>query len=184
MNKRTKPLLALSWLVIGACYFVSSDIAAQGADAASTGSTSQETAEEAKLNQGFLRGQELLRARSIQEAISELESVILLDADYAPAWVLLTYAYRFEANRNPVIYDGTVEEARIALLSARQQMAVAAAIAMRLDPENPAAIAALAFVERNRGTKREAETLYRRALSLDPAVPEILALTHRSISSV
>jgi Tfp pilus assembly protein PilF len=171
MNKRTKPLLALSWLAIGACYFVFSDIAAEGADAASTSSTSQADAE---LEQGFLRGQELLRARSIQEAITELEAVVFRDPDYAQAWVLLTYAYRFEANRNPALYGGTIEEARTVIEAARQKMAVAAANAMRLEPANPAAIAAQAFVERNRGNKRLAETFYRRALSLDPNDPEIL----------
>jgi TolB-like protein len=124
--------------------------------------------------QQFLRARALYRARDLTQAIMLLESTVLRDPEYAPAWALLSVAQGLVANRDPDLYGGSIEDARSILDSALEKSERAAREAMRLDPKYPGSLAAQARIEIRGGRPAVGDDLFRQALALDPSDPDIL----------
>jgi adenylate cyclase len=110
----------------------------------------------------YLRARALYRAYSMQEAIRVLEPVVLSNPGFAPAWGLLVQVYALAGIRpaDKILYYDKAEKA------ARE--------AIRLDPRNALAHAALADVDSLRGRWTAGEDGFRRALALDPGDPDII----------
>src|SRR5262249_10142210 len=115
-----------------------------------------------------------IRARSVDEANAVLKSVVARDPGFAPAWALLARTYNLAAARDPDIANGSIEAARRDLESYLDNREKAAREAIRLDPDAPAAIAALATVESSHGRWAASEDPFRKALALDPTDPDRL----------
>jgi Tfp pilus assembly protein PilF len=124
--------------------------------------------------QQYLRARALFRARDIEQAIRVLEPVVAREPNYAPAWGLLSRAYRLSPNYSPITQTATVEEVRRAQQAADDKAGRAAREAVRLDPKHPLAYLSLAHAEADQGRKTAGEDLFRQALALDPNDPEVL----------
>jgi len=116
----------------------------------------------------YLRAQALVRARSLPEAITLLETVVARDPGFAPAWGLLARAY------SSAPFYVSPEKVRLVLQSSRDKAQKAGGEAVRLDSRNAIGYAALATVQQQRGNWAASEDLFRQALALDPNEPEAL----------
>ena len=94
--------------------------------------------------QDYLRARALFRARNMAETIPLLERTVARDPDYAPAWAMLARAYVPASGAARSLYDGTIEQASIHFGGYAAKANYAAHQALRLDPRNAAAHAALA----------------------------------------
>jgi tetratricopeptide (TPR) repeat protein len=123
----------------------------------------------------YLRARTLYRSREITRAIGVLESVVERDPDYAPAWALLGASYLLAP-----VYDtstganGVLERVAPLYRTATVKAEAAAREALRRDPRNALAHAALADVAFWNGKWAETHSLYDRALELDPNDPDVL----------
>jgi TolB-like protein/tetratricopeptide (TPR) repeat protein len=121
--------------------------------------------------QDYLRARALYRARTIPPAIDILERLVAREPDFAPAWALLAQVYFFVPQNSPIASDA---EGRANYRTAEQKMETAAKNAIRLDPQNASAYAALADIDFGRQRWIAGEDNFRKALSLDPNDPDIL----------
>jgi len=121
---------------------------------------------------------------SLADAAALLEQVVARDPDYAPAWALLAQAYFFVPNFHPAFWSGAVEELRPLVEASLPRAEVAARRAIQLGPDNAEGYVALGHVEDYRGRLLQAHELYSKALSLDPANSEALALYGNLLASV
>ena len=134
--------------------------------------------------QQYLRARSLFRNGVPDEAVAVLEPVVARNPSYAPAWALLSTAYRIVRLRDSVFVSGSVEDARRAVEFGFDKAAMAAQKAIQSDSRNAGAYAALAFLQVTRGRWVEAEDLLRQALALDPSDPEILHRYRQMLSYV
>jgi TolB-like protein len=124
--------------------------------------------------QQYLRARALVRARALADAASVLESVVARDPEFAPAWALLAQTYRLTPPYSPVVRNGSLEEARVAMQSAREKGEAAARKAIELDPRNATGYAALAMIRAPSGEWTAVEDLFQQALALDPNETDVL----------
>jgi TolB-like protein len=131
--------------------------------------------------QDYLRAKALVRVRGLREpggplteAAKLLEQVVARDPDYAPAWALLGQAYSLIAPLASTYFSGSVEGLRRIEEESLSKAETAAQRAIRLDPNNADAYAALALVQALRGKFIQSEDLFNQALALDPGDPEAL----------
>jgi tetratricopeptide (TPR) repeat protein len=123
--------------------------------------------------QQYLRARALVRARGsplepgpLAEAARLLESVVVRNAAYAPAWALLAQAYGYTP-----IYTadtGIVEELRRVVDASFPRAEAAARRAIELDPNGSDGYMSLALAQQMRGKFLEAEESALKALALDP----------------
>ncbi|MDX1461108.1 MAG: winged helix-turn-helix domain-containing protein [Xanthomonadales bacterium] len=106
----------------------------------------------------YLRGLAALRQRS-EESIDFFQDAILRDPGFAPAWASLAIAFQSALGSASDKQDRAVEAARRAL---------------ELDPDNVAALTAMASVFRQTRRWLESEKLFSRALAIDPGSAELL----------
>jgi TolB-like protein len=118
--------------------------------------------------QQYLRGRALVRARDIASAIDVLEPVVARDPNFAPAWALLSQAYRLAPVFSPITRTAPLEEARVAVQSSLEKGEAAARKAIELDSTNATAYFNLAVIQSASGKWTTAEDLFRRALAFDP----------------
>jgi len=112
----------------------------------------------------------------IKQSIALLESVVARDPEYAPAWAFLAIVYPDvdelvgfdKAKLSPV------EKLRADYRSAMARTETAARNALRLDPNNALAYAALGDLENLRAHWATADDDFAKALALDPSDPLIL----------
>jgi len=124
--------------------------------------------------QDYLRARALFRARNMSETIPLLERTVARDPDYAPAWAMLARAYVPASGAARSLYFGSIEDASIHFGGYAAKMEHAARQALRLDPRNAAAHAALAqwaIYQHDWETGREE---FNQALALDPNDPDTL----------
>jgi TolB-like protein len=124
--------------------------------------------------QSYLRGRALIRDRRPKDAIAVLKQAVARDQNYAPAWAMLSQAYRVVLDYDPVTRGGPVDDARRFVEINLDWAEAAARKAIQLDPSHAGGYAALAYVQTTRGKWLEADDLFRKALALDPNDPEAL----------
>jgi tetratricopeptide (TPR) repeat protein len=126
--------------------------------------------------QDYLRGRSLVRGRIVDEAIATLESAVARDPNFAPAWSMLSQAYRSLLDYCAVARRKVVafEEARIFVQSALDRGERAARRAIELDPRHDGGHAALATILATRGEWLGADDLFAQAFAIDPNNPEAL----------
>jgi len=131
--------------------------------------------------QQYLVARGLYRARGvgIGQAISILEPLVARDPGFAPAWALLARCYSLVPVYSPVLYAGSVEEARRSWQMWLSKMETAGRHAIQLDPKHADGYGALACILSMTGKWVEAEDLFHRALTFDRNEPE--ALHHYSV---
>ena len=115
-----------------------------------------------------------MRGRIVDEAVATLEGVVAHDPGYAPAWAMLSQAYRVTLDYNPATRSAPVEDARRFVQSTLGKAEMAARKAIELDPRHAGGYAALAYIQTTRGKWLEADDLFRQAFALDPNDPEAL----------
>ena len=126
--------------------------------------------------QDYLRGRSLVRNRIVDEAITTLESAVARDPNFAPAWAMLSQAYRSLLDYNGLARrtDVPLEDARSFVRSALDRGERAARRAIELDPRHDGGHAALATVLATRGEWSAANELFTQAFAIDPNNPEAL----------
>ena len=126
--------------------------------------------------QDYLRGRSLVRGRIVEEAIATLESAVARDPNFAPAWAMLSQAYRSLLDYNGLARrtDVPLEEARSFVQSALDRGERAARRAIELDPRHDGGHAALATILATRGEWLGADDLFAQAFAIDPNNPEAL----------
>jgi len=118
--------------------------------------------------QQYLRARALVRARTIASAIDVLEPVVARDPNFAPAWALLSQAYRLAPVFSPITRTAPLEEARLAVQSSLEKGEAAARKAIELDSRNATAYFNLAVIQSALRKWTTAEDLFRQALAFDP----------------
>jgi TolB-like protein len=124
--------------------------------------------------QEYLRARALFRARSINDAIMVLESVVARDPKFAPAWGLLASAYVLAPYYGSILRRDPLDQARRAVQSHLDKAENASREAVRLDSRSAIGCAGLGFVNYVRFKWAEAEDLYKKALELDPNDPDVM----------
>jgi TolB-like protein/Tfp pilus assembly protein PilF len=124
--------------------------------------------------QDYLRARALFRARDMTRAIPLLERTVARDPGYAPAWAMLARAYVPASGAHRSIYEGTIEQASIHFGGYAAKADYAARQALRLDPRNAAAHAALAQYAIYQHDWEKGRDEYNQALALDPNDPDTL----------
>jgi len=126
--------------------------------------------------QDYLRGRSLVRGRIIDEAIATLESAVARDPNFAPAWAMLSQAYRSLLDYSGLARrtDVPLDEARSFVQSALDRGERAARRAIELDPRYDGGHAALATILATRGEWPGAIDLFAQAFAIDPNNPEAL----------
>ena len=126
--------------------------------------------------EAYLRGRSLVRERAVAEAVTTLEDAVERDPNFAPAWAMLSQAYRASLD-----YDGRARRAEVPVAEARRfvQEALekgerAARRSIELDSRHDGGHAALAAILSIRGEWAEAADLFAQAFALDPNNPEAL----------
>jgi TolB-like protein len=136
----------------------------------------------------YLRAKALVRARGLMpltDAAALLEQVVARDANYAPAWALLSLAYSVRLTFDPTINDyGSLAEMRRIVDATVPKAEAAARRAIQLDASLADGYSSLGLVERVHGNLLQAEELYLKALALDPGNPDALHLQGRLLSDV
>ena len=101
----------------------------------------------------YLRGRSLVRDRIVEEAIATLESAVARDPNFAPAWAMLSQAYRSLLDYNGLARrtDVPIGEAHEFIQSALDRGERAARRAIELDPRHDGGHAALATILATRG---------------------------------
>src|SRR5262249_25742915 len=111
--------------------------------------------------------------------------VVARDANYAPAWALLSQAYSLRAYFDPVsIGNGSPAELRRLIEATIPKAEVAARRALALDDNLADGYSSLALVLRVRGKLVESEELYQKALAIDPGNSDALHFHARLLSDV
>jgi len=126
--------------------------------------------------QDYLRARALYRARNIWQVIAVLEPMVKRDPTYAPAWALLADAYQLAPFYMFSPHDGSIKQVSARYQSIAKQTEWAAQQALRLDPHNAAAHAALANAALGRLDWTTVFDQFRQALALDPNDPDTLHL--------
>ena len=134
--------------------------------------------------QDYLRGRALVRGRIVTEAVATLEGVVARDPDYAPAWAMLSQAYRVTLDYNSAPRTAPVDEARRFIQSNLDKAETSARKAIQLDPKHAGGYAALAYIQTTRGKWTEADDLFHQALALDPNDPEALYRSSLTLAMV
>jgi adenylate cyclase len=126
--------------------------------------------------QDYLRGRSLVRGRIVEEAVATLESAVARDPNFAPAWAMLSQAYRALLDYNALARrpDAPLEEARGFVQSTLERGERAARRAIELDPRHDGGHAALATIRATRGEWAEADDLFKQAFAIDANNPEAL----------
>lgn len=126
--------------------------------------------------QDYLRGRALVRGRIVEEAVATLESAVARDPNFAPAWAMLSQAYRAQLDYNGLARrtDVSLEAARRFVQSALDSGERAARRAVELDPRHDGGHAALATILATRGEWAEADDLFVQAFAIDANNPEAL----------
>jgi len=126
--------------------------------------------------QQYLVARALYRARGVGlgQAIATLEPLVARNPGFAPAWALLARCYSLVPLHSPVVFRGTVEEARRSAQDALNKMEMAGRRAIELDSKHADGYVALACIQMVRGKWIEAEDLFNEALALDGNDPEAL----------
>ena len=126
--------------------------------------------------QQYLVARGLFRARGagIGQAIAILEPLVARDPSYAPAWALLARCYSVVPVYSPVLFSGTLEDARRTWEIWVNKMEMAGRRAIELDPKDADGYSALACTQTMRGKWAEGEDLFNQALSINPNDPEAL----------
>ena len=119
----------------------------------------------------FLRAKTLMRTRGslkqVSDAAGMLETVVARDPGFAAAWALLAQAYVLIPGYSP--RDGPIEVMRRVVRTSFGNVERAAGEAIKRDPQNAVAYAALARNRKYQGKWAEADDLHQRALTLDPS---------------
>jgi TolB-like protein len=128
----------------------------------------------------YLRAKVLVRARGpiepggpLIEAATLLEQVVARDPAFAPAWAMLAQTHALIPNFVPAASRSVDDQLRF-FQASNAKAEMVAREAMRLDPRSAVAYATLARVQARAGEFAAADDLYRQALALDPAEPEVL----------
>ncbi len=126
--------------------------------------------------QDYLRGRSLVRGRIVEEAVATLESAVARDPNFAPAWAMLSQAYRSLLDYNGLARrtDVSLEEASDFVRSALDRGERAARRAIELDARHDGGHAALATILATRGDWAGADDLFAQAFAIDPNNPEAL----------
>lgn len=127
--------------------------------------------------QDYLRAKVLFRLRglrSLTEAANLLEQVVARDADYAPAWALLSLSYNIAPNYTPAWSSGSATETGRIADSSLARAEAAARRAIQLDSKLADGYEGLGLAQAQREKLIEAEELYLKALALDPNSPDTL----------
>jgi serine/threonine protein kinase/tetratricopeptide (TPR) repeat protein len=125
--------------------------------------SAQATTQSPAAYHAYLRGHELLENRTpadVREAIDSLAQAVTLDSSFAPAYALLSDAYRAVIDGR----QGPQEELIGRSLRYAQK-------AISLNPQLPEAYAALAGVQQMQWQWEASEQSYREAIRLDPKSP-------------
>jgi TolB-like protein len=125
----------------------------------------------------YLRALTLVRERrDLDQAISLLEQTVARQAEFAPAWALLGYAFSLQPFFSPVLREAlhtrSADEVRPLVQWIRDKAETAAGKALELDPAMASGYATQATLRFWRGDWAGAASLYRRALTLDPDDPD------------
>jgi TolB-like protein len=124
--------------------------------------------------QEYLRARALFRARSINDAIVVLESVVARDPMFAPAWGLLANAHVLLPLYTSTLRRDLVDQVRRVVQSDLAKGERAAREALQLDERIATGYSGLAFAQYSRSKWLEAEDLYKKALECDPSEPDIM----------
>jgi TolB-like protein len=126
--------------------------------------------------QQYLVARGLYRARGVglAQAIATLEPLVARDPGFAPAWALLARCYSLVPLHSPVLFSGSVEEARRSSQILLSKMEVAGQRAIELDPKHTDGYVSLACFHMINGKWAKAEDLFHQALMLDANDPEAL----------
>ena len=124
--------------------------------------------------QDYLRARAFFRARNMVETIPLLEHTVARDPGYAPAWAMLARAYVPASGSLLSIYDGPIEQASVHFGGYAAKADHAARQALRLDPRNAAAHAALAQYAIYQHDWEKGRDEFNQALALDPNDPDTL----------
>ena len=116
----------------------------------------------------YLRARAFYRARDIENAIRILEPLVVHDPTFAPGWSLLAQVYAF-AEWSGVDFGKAADVAHQAI---------------RLNPRNALAYAALAAVDFTGGRFAESEDGFRKALALDPSEPDVIDMYSLKLGTV
>jgi len=116
----------------------------------------------------YLRARAFYRARDIENAIRILEPLVVHDPTFAPGWSLLAQVYAF-AEWSGVDFGKAADVAHQAI---------------RLNPRNALAYAALAAVDSAGGRFAESEAGFRKALALDPSEPDVIDMYSLKLGTV
>ncbi|MHB1205339.1 MAG: tetratricopeptide repeat protein [Rhodospirillaceae bacterium] len=122
----------------------------------------------------YLRAKALVRSRSLADAIALLEPAVARDAQFAPAWALLAYAYALRPAQTGNIRSGSIEDSRRAIQTDLSKAGAAARQAIQLDSRHSGTYVALAYIQAIQGKWAEAEDSFKQALTLDPDDPDAL----------
>ncbi|HWU56313.1 MAG TPA: hypothetical protein VN175_12475, partial [Rhizomicrobium sp.] len=124
--------------------------------------------------QDYLRARALFRARNMAQAIPLLEQTVARDPGYAPAWAMLARAYVPASASLHSIYNGSIEQASLHFGGYVAKASHAARQALRLDPRDAAAHAALAQYAIYQHDWETGRDEFNQALALDPNDPDTL----------
>ena len=126
--------------------------------------------------QDYLRGRCSVRGRIVEEAIATLESAVARDPNFAPAWAMLSQAYRAQLDYNGLARrtDVSLEEARRFVQSALDSGERAARRADRAGSAPRRRPRCAATILATRGEWAEADDLFVQAFAIDPNNPEAL----------
>jgi TolB-like protein len=128
--------------------------------------------------QQYLRARALLAQRGpgVGSAIEILEPLVARNANYAPAWAQLAWAYSLAPIYHPARFGSSIEASRRAVNELLGKAEAAAQRAVQVDP-GAVAYAPLGYLQFVRGKLLLAEDWDRQALALDPNGPALQGLS-------
>jgi TolB-like protein len=122
----------------------------------------------------YLRARALRRSGHIGEAVKLLESVVMRDPGFSPAWSLLSEVYFLAPYTSGDIYGAPLGEVSRSADQAMARSEKAAREAIRLNPNDALAYAALARIPSAAQSWAQSEDLFRQALARDPNEADVL----------
>lgn len=148
-----------------------------------------ERTKDAALHDAYLQARNLVRVRGKQqlsEAITLLNSAIMRDPNYAPAWAVLANAYHYVviATAAVVSDDASVERTRVVVEEWLAREKAAAENAIRLDGNNSDAVFALSQWTSDTHDHVASIEYAQRALMLDPDNPDALNSTSLKLAEL